>query len=55
VFGAWKRSEGLRRMRWHGVAKAALEEGPAATAGIRRRTATPVGAAASERRTLSAA
>jgi IS5 family transposase len=55
VFGAWKRSDGLRRMRWHGVAKAALEERLAVIAGIRRRTATPVGAAASEGRTRSAA
>ena len=25
IFGTWKRSYGLRRMRWHGLAKAALQ------------------------------
>ena len=25
IFGAWKRSYGLRRMRWTGLAKAALQ------------------------------
>ena len=25
IFGTWKRSYGLRRMRWRGIAKAALQ------------------------------
>ncbi|MGE8106810.1 transposase [Allorhizobium sp. NPDC080224] len=25
MFGTWKRSYGLRRMRWRGIAKAALQ------------------------------
>jgi IS5 family transposase len=25
IFGTWKRSHGLRRMRWRGLAKAALQ------------------------------
>ena len=25
IFGTWKRSYGLRRMRWRGLAKAALQ------------------------------
>ena len=40
VFGTWKRSYGLRRMRWLGLAKAGLQVRLAATAYNLRRTVT---------------
>jgi IS5 family transposase len=40
VFGAWKRSYGLRRMRWLGLAKAGLQVRLAAIAYNLRRTLT---------------
>jgi IS5 family transposase len=40
VFGTWKRSYGLRRMRWLGLAKAGLQVRLAAVAYNLRRTAT---------------
>ena len=40
VFGTWKRSYGLRRMRWLGPAKAGLQVRLAAMAHNLRRTAT---------------
>jgi IS5 family transposase len=40
VFGTWKRSYGLRRMRWLGLAKAGLQVRLAAMAYNLRRTAT---------------
>jgi transposase, IS5 family len=40
VFGTWKRSYGLRRMRWIGLAKAGLQVRLAAIAYNLRRTAT---------------
>jgi transposase, IS5 family len=38
VFGTWKRSYGLRRMRWLGLAKAGLQVRLTATAYNLRRT-----------------
>jgi IS5 family transposase len=46
VFGTWKRSYGLRRMRWLGLAKAGLQVRLAAMAYNLRRTVTLLGAAA---------
>ena len=46
VFGTWKRSHGLRRMRWRGLAKAGLQVRLAAIAYNLRRTVTLVHAAA---------
>jgi IS5 family transposase len=46
VFGTWKRSYGLRRMRWIGLAKAGLQVRLAAIACTLRRTATLISAAA---------
>jgi IS5 family transposase len=46
VFGTWKRSYGLRRMRWIGLAKAGLQVRLAAIACTLRRTATLTSAAA---------
>jgi len=46
VFGTWKRSYGLRRMRWLGLAKAGLQVRLAAIAYNLRRTATLISAAA---------
>jgi IS5 family transposase len=40
VFGTWKRSYGLRRMRWLGLARAGLQVRLAATAYNLRRTVT---------------
>ena len=40
VFGTWKRSHGLRRMRWLGLAKAGLQVRLAAVAYNLRRTLT---------------
>jgi IS5 family transposase len=40
VFGTWKRSYGLRRMRWRGLAKASLQVCLTATAYNLKRTAT---------------
>ena len=40
VFGTWKQSYGLRRMRWLGLAKAGLQVRLAATAYNLRRTLT---------------
>jgi transposase, IS5 family len=40
VFGTWKRSYGLRRMRWLGLAKAGLQVRLAAIAYNLRRTLT---------------
>ena len=45
VFGTWKRSYGLRRMRWIGLAKAGLQVRLAAIAYNLRRTATLLHAA----------
>jgi IS5 family transposase len=46
VFGTWKRSYGLRRMRWIGLARAGLQVRLAAIACTLRRTATLISAAA---------
>ena len=46
VFGTWKRSYGLRRMRWLGLAKARLQVRLAAMAYNLRRTVTLLRAAA---------
>ena len=46
VFGTWKRSYGLRRMRWRGLAKATLQVRLTAIAYNLKRTATILGAAA---------
>jgi IS5 family transposase len=46
VFGTWKRSYGLRRMRWIGLAKAGLQVRLAAIAYTLRRTVTLISAAA---------
>jgi transposase, IS5 family len=46
VFGTWKRSYGLRRMRWLGPAKAGLQVRLAAMAYNLRRTLTLLHAAA---------
>ena len=46
VFGTWKRSYGLRRMRWLGLAKAGLQVRLAAVAYNLRRTLTLLHAAA---------
>ncbi|TDH59947.1 IS5 family transposase [Dankookia rubra] len=46
VFGTWKRSYGLRRMRWLGLAKAGLQVRLAAMAYNLRRTVTLLHAAA---------
>jgi IS5 family transposase len=46
VFGTCKRSYGLRRMRWIGLAKAGLQVRLAAIAYTLRRTATLISAAA---------
>jgi IS5 family transposase len=46
VFGTWKRSYGLRRMRWIGLAKAGLQVRLAAIAYNLRRTVTLISAAA---------
>jgi transposase, IS5 family len=46
VFGTWKRSYGLRRMRWRGLAKAALQVRLTATAYNLRRAMAIVRAAA---------
>ncbi|SDE55977.1 Transposase DDE domain-containing protein [Belnapia rosea] len=46
VFGTWKRSYGLRRMRWLGLAKAGLQVRLAAIAYNLRRTVTLLHAAA---------
>ena len=40
IFGTWKRSYGLRRMRWRGLAKAALQVRLTAIAYNFKRTAT---------------
>ncbi len=40
IFGTWKRSYGLRRMRWRGLAKAALQVHLTAIAYNLRRGAT---------------
>ncbi|NPD69588.1 IS5 family transposase (plasmid) [Lichenicola cladoniae] len=45
IFGAWKRCYGLRRMRWRGLAKAALQVRITAIAYNFRRTATLLQAA----------
>ena len=42
VFGTWKRSYGLRRMRWLGLAKAGLQVRLTAIAYNLRRSATIV-------------
>ncbi|WP_328702440.1 hypothetical protein [Belnapia arida] len=46
MFGTWKRSYGLRRMRWLGLAKADLQVRLAAIAYTLRRTVTLLHAAA---------
>ncbi len=46
MFGTWKRSYGLRRMRWIGLAKAGLQVRLAAIAYNLRRTVTLLHAAA---------
>ncbi|MCB4820836.1 transposase [Roseicella sp. GB24] len=46
VFGTWKRSYGLRRMRWLGLAKAGLQVRLAAIAYNLRRTITMLQGAA---------
>jgi IS5 family transposase len=46
AFGTWKRSYGLRRMRWLGLAKAGLQVRLAAMAYNLRRTLTLLQAAA---------
>ena len=46
VFGTWKRSYGLRRMRWLGLAKAGLQVRLAAIAYNLRRTITLLNSAA---------
>ena len=46
VFGTWKRSYGLRRMRWIGLAKAGLQVRLAAMAYNLRRTVTLLTSAA---------
>ena len=46
VFGTWKRSYGLRRMRWIGLAKAGLQVRLAAMAYNLRRTVTLLPSAA---------
>jgi transposase, IS5 family len=46
VFGTWKRSYGLRRLRWLGLAKAGLQVRLAAMAYNLRRTVTLLRAAA---------
>ena len=46
VFGTWKRSYGLRRMRWLGLAKAGLQVRLAAIAYNLRRTVTLLHASA---------
>ncbi|MCB4825572.1 transposase [Roseicella aerolata] len=46
VFGTWKRSYGLRRMRWLGLAKAGLQVRLAAMAYNLRRTLTLLSGAA---------
>lgn len=46
IFGTWKRSYGLRRMRWRGLAKAALQIRLTAIAYNLRRTLTITAAAA---------
>jgi IS5 family transposase len=38
IFGTWKRSYGLRRMRWRGLAKAAVQVHPTAIAYNLKRT-----------------
>ena len=40
IFGTWKRSYGMRRMRWRGLAKAALQVRLTALAYNLKRTAT---------------
>jgi transposase, IS5 family len=45
IFGAWKRSYGLRRMRWLGIAKAAAQVHLTAIAYNLKRTRTAVSAA----------
>jgi IS5 family transposase len=52
VFGTWKRSYGLRRMRWLGLAKAGLQVRLAAIAYNLRRTVTQL-PAANLRRTVT--
>jgi IS5 family transposase len=46
IFGTWKRSYGLRRMRWRGLAKAAAQVRLTAIAYNLKRTASIVAAAA---------
>ena len=46
IFGTWKRSYGLRRMRWRGLAKAALQVRLTAIAYNIKRTASLLGPAA---------
>ena len=46
MFGTWKRSYGLRRMRWLGLAKAGLQVRLAAMAYNLRRTLTLLSGAA---------
>jgi transposase, IS5 family len=46
IFGTWKRSYGLRRMRWRGLAKAALQVRLTAIAYNLKRTASLLGPAA---------
>lgn len=45
IFGTWKRSYGLRRMRWRGLAKAVLQVRLTATAYNLKRASTIIGAA----------
>uniref|UniRef100_UPI0035223D71 transposase n=1 Tax=Teichococcus oryzae TaxID=1608942 RepID=UPI0035223D71 len=46
IFGTWKRSYGLRRMRWRGLAKASLQVCLTAMAYNLKRTASILGTAA---------
>ena len=46
VFGTWKRSYGLRRMRWRGIARAALQVRLTATAYNLKRTMVIIAAGA---------
>ena len=46
IFGTWKRSYGLRRMRWRGLVKATLQVHPTAIAYNLRRSPTRLGSPA---------
>jgi IS5 family transposase len=46
IFGTWKRSYGLRRMRWRGLAKAAVQVHLTAIAYNLKRTVNIIAAAA---------